>query len=162
MPSLQDGEAFWAHLSTGFTRGYYHPAPPGRGACGSRRHKRDMEHPVRRNEVRANPPFDGKNRRMGHPDLRLGGGGIRVGFRRMIHAVPPGRRGILGGLSTGCASLHPWLISFGPSGAGRSKEAETRPFDDAQGRLWGDRHGGFSSVRSHPSMERIEGWGTRI
>jgi len=122
MPSLQDGEAFWAHLSTGFTRGYYHPAPPGRGAGGSRRHKRDMEHPVRRNEVRAVPPFDGKNRRMGNPDLRLGGGGIRVGFRRMIHAVPPGRRGILG---TPFHGFHPWLLSSGPSGAGRMRFQET-------------------------------------
>jgi len=74
MPSLQDGEAFWAHLSTGFTRGYYHPAPPGRGAGGPRTQKRQGQ-PARRVEVRAIPPFDGKNRRMGHPDLRLGGAG---------------------------------------------------------------------------------------
>jgi hypothetical protein len=26
----------------------------------------------------------------------------------------------------------------------------------------GSRHGGLRSVRSHPSMERIEGWGTQI
>jgi len=30
MPSLQDGAAFGAYLSTGFTRGYYRPAPLGR------------------------------------------------------------------------------------------------------------------------------------
>jgi hypothetical protein len=34
MPSLQDGEVFSGMVSTGFTRGYYHPAPPGQGACG--------------------------------------------------------------------------------------------------------------------------------
>jgi hypothetical protein len=45
MRSLQDGEAFFGMASTGFTRGYYQPAPPGQGACGSRRHKRDMGRP---------------------------------------------------------------------------------------------------------------------
>ena len=95
MPSLQDGEAFWAHLSTGFTRGYYHPAPPGRGACGSRRHRRDMEHPVRRNEVRANPPFDGKNQRMGHPDFGVGRERTRVGHPSMggCYGSRPQKRG---------------------------------------------------------------------
>ena len=29
MPSLQDGDAFCCMVSTGFTRGYFHPAPPG-------------------------------------------------------------------------------------------------------------------------------------
>jgi hypothetical protein len=42
MRSLQDGEAFFGMVSTGFTRGYYHAAPPGQGACDPRRHKRDM------------------------------------------------------------------------------------------------------------------------
>jgi hypothetical protein len=34
MPPLQDGEAFWGGLSTGVTRGYYHPAPLGRNIRG--------------------------------------------------------------------------------------------------------------------------------
>jgi hypothetical protein len=46
MPSLQDGGAFMGMLSTGFTRGYYHPAPPGQAlavrqaTCGAAGHLR--------------------------------------------------------------------------------------------------------------------------
>jgi hypothetical protein len=46
MPSLQDGGAFMGMLSTGFTRGYYHPAPPGQApavrqaTCGGAGHLR--------------------------------------------------------------------------------------------------------------------------
>jgi len=48
MPSLQDGVAFLGMVSTGFTRGYFHPAPPGRSARALRRQKRDKGHPSRR------------------------------------------------------------------------------------------------------------------
>ena len=48
MPYLQDGVAFLGMVSTGFTRGYFHPAPPGRSARALRTQKRDKGHPSRR------------------------------------------------------------------------------------------------------------------
>jgi hypothetical protein len=154
----------------------------------------------------------------------------------MIHAVPTGRRGILG---TPFHGFHPWLLSSGPSGAGRRRSQDTeatraagtgdsvpcgptlrwkeskdgepgfevgrgrdqggvppndscRPSRTARhsghtfprvspvaiiirplrggapavpgdiGETWSTRCAGMRSVRTHPSMERIEGWGTRI